>query len=100
IDSPRSSDALDSPSTQRTASMMFDLPHPFGPTTPTSCPGTWKCVGSTKDLKPESLMEVRRTIQPFCVLDRARHDLERAFKGPYHTIPNRPFSPCLFGKNL
>ena len=36
IDSPRSSLAFDSPSTQRAASMMFDLPQPFGPTTPTS----------------------------------------------------------------
>jgi hypothetical protein len=36
MDSPRNSDAFDSPSTQRTASMMFDLPQPFGPTTPTN----------------------------------------------------------------
>ena len=61
MDSPRSSLALDSPSTQRTASMMFDLPQPFGPTTPTSWPGSRKLVGSAKDLKPESLMELRRT---------------------------------------
>src|SRR5258708_905621 len=61
IDSPRSSEARDSPSTQRTASMMLDLPQPFGPTTPTSWPGTWKCVGSTNDLKPASLIDVRRT---------------------------------------
>src|SRR5476651_2411999 len=61
IDSPRSSEARDSPSTQRTASMMLDLPQPFGPTTPTSWPGTWKWVGSTKDLKPASFIEVRRT---------------------------------------
>ena len=60
IDSPRSSLALLSPSTQRTASMMLDLPQPFGPTTPTSWPGSWKCVGSAKDLKPESLIEFRR----------------------------------------
>jgi hypothetical protein len=40
---------------------MFDLPQPFGPTTPTSCPGSTKLVGSAKDLKPESLMELRRT---------------------------------------
>jgi hypothetical protein len=57
IDSPRSSLALLSPRTQRTASMMLDLPQPLGPTTPTSCPGSWKWVGSTKDLKPESLIE-------------------------------------------
>jgi hypothetical protein len=61
IDSPRSSLARDSPSTQRTASMMLDLPQPLGPTTPTSCPGSTKLVGSAKDLKPESLMELRRT---------------------------------------
>jgi len=64
IDSPRSSEALDSPSTQRTASMMLDLPQPFGPTTPTSWPGSMKLVGSAKDLNPESLMELRRTALP------------------------------------
>ncbi len=61
MDSPRSSLARDSPSTQRTASMMLDLPQPLGPTTPTSWPGKRKLVGSAKDLNPESLMEVRRT---------------------------------------
>jgi hypothetical protein len=40
---------------------MLDLPQPFGPTTPTSCPGSTKLVGSANDLKPESLMELRRT---------------------------------------
>src|SRR6476619_7534115 len=60
IDSPRSADALDSPSTQRTASMTFDLPQPLGPTMPTSCPGVAIDVGSTNDLKPESLICVRR----------------------------------------
>src|SRR4029077_9584836 len=60
IDSPRNSDALDSPNTQRTASMMLDLPQPLGPTTPTSWPGTWKLVGSTKDLNPDNLMDVKR----------------------------------------
>ena len=34
MDSPRSSEALASPSTQRTASMMFDLPQPLGPPRP------------------------------------------------------------------
>src|SRR5512137_1871125 len=60
IDSPRSADAFDSPSTQRTASMTFDLPQPLGPTMPTSWPGVPMPVGSTKDLNPESLMCVRR----------------------------------------
>ena len=33
MDSPRKCLALDSPITQRTASMMLDFPHPLGPTT-------------------------------------------------------------------
>jgi hypothetical protein len=61
IESPRSADARDSPSTQRTASITFDLPQPFGPTTPTSWPGTRIIVGSTNDLKPERRICVRRT---------------------------------------
>jgi len=50
------------PEYQRTASMMFDFPHPFGPTTPTSCPGTLTVAGSTKDLNPASLIWVSRTL--------------------------------------
>src|SRR5437867_11828521 len=60
IDSPRRAEAFDSPSTQRTASMTFDLPQPLGPTMPTSCPGVAIDVGSTNDLKPESLICVSR----------------------------------------
>src|SRR5438128_10474379 len=41
-----------SPITQRSASTRFDLPQPFGPTTPVSPCSIWKSVGSTKDLKP------------------------------------------------
>ena len=41
--------------TQRSASSRFDFPQPLGPTTPVS-PGSIKSsVGSTKDLKPNSL---------------------------------------------
>jgi hypothetical protein len=60
IDSPRSADAFDSPSTQRTASMTLDLPQPLGPTMPTSWPGVAIAVGSTNDLNPASLICVRR----------------------------------------
>src|SRR5688572_15024103 len=41
-----------SPMTQRRASTRFDLPQPFGPTTPVSPGSIRKSVGSTKDLKP------------------------------------------------
>src|SRR3972149_4038647 len=61
IESPRRPGARDSPSTQRTASITFDLPQPLGPTMPTSCPGMWIEVGSTNDLKQESLIWVRGT---------------------------------------
>ena len=41
-----------SPITQRSASTRFDLPQPFGPTTPVSPGSITKSDGSTKDLKP------------------------------------------------
>src|SRR5712692_2022382 len=41
-----------SPMTQRSASTRFDLPQPFGPTTPVKPGSIRKSVGSTKDLKP------------------------------------------------
>ena len=56
MDSPRRCLAEDSPITQRTASMMFDLPHPLGPTTAVRFSGNEAGVGSTKDLNPASLI--------------------------------------------
>ena len=41
-----------SPIAQRSASTRFDLPQPFGPTTPVRPASITKSVGSTKDLKP------------------------------------------------
>src|SRR3954454_10163835 len=41
-----------SPITQRSASTRFDLPQPFGPTTPARAASIRKSVGSTKVLKP------------------------------------------------
>src|SRR3954447_6756619 len=41
------------PITQRSASRRFDLPQPFGPTTPVTPGSIRNSVGSTKDLKPE-----------------------------------------------
>ena len=46
--------------TQRTASMMLDLPQPFGPTTPVKLLGKVMVVGSTKDLKPAILSFIKR----------------------------------------
>jgi hypothetical protein len=40
--------------------MMFDLPHPFGPTTPVRLEGKVTVVGSTNDLKPAILSLVSR----------------------------------------
>src|SRR5580765_308015 len=58
--SPRRRLAALSPMTQRIASMMLDLPQPFGPTMPVMFVGKCRTVGSTKDLNPESLIVVRR----------------------------------------
>jgi len=60
--SPRRREAALSPMTQRIASMMLDLPQPFGPTMPVRLVGRCKVVGSTKDLNPESLMVDRRML--------------------------------------
>ena len=58
IDSPRRCLAEVSPITQRTASMVLDLPQPLGPTMPTRLLGMGMVVGSTKDLNPASLILV------------------------------------------
>src|SRR3984957_14265436 len=60
--SPRRCLAESSPITQRTASMMFDLPQPFGPTIPVRLLGKPTWVGSTNDLKPASLILVNRIL--------------------------------------
>ena len=54
--SPRNCLAELSPITQRTASIMLDLPQPFGPTTAQRLPGRVTVVASTKDLKPANLI--------------------------------------------
>ena len=56
IESPLSLLAELSPITHLTASITFDFPQPFGPTTPTKFEGNVSDVGSTKDLKPESFI--------------------------------------------
>src|SRR5215469_664100 len=52
ISPPRTRLAEFSPITQRSASTRFDLPQPFGPTTPVSPGSIASSVGSTKDLNP------------------------------------------------
>src|SRR4029453_12337126 len=59
IDWPRTASGLCSPSAQRTASVMFDLPLPFGPTI-TLTPGPKSSrVRSGNDLKPLSVIDFR-----------------------------------------
>src|SRR5262249_15741417 len=54
-----------SPIAQRSASTRFDLPQPFGPTTPVSPGSIRKSVGSTKDLKPSRRSRVSFIKTPF-----------------------------------
>ena len=58
--SPRKLRAELSPITQRTASMMLDLPQPLGPTMPIRLLGKYRTVGSTNDLNPTSLILLSR----------------------------------------
>src|SRR5690606_11356378 len=60
MEPPRRCLAEISPMTQRTASMMLDLPQPLGPTTPIRLLGKFTAVGSTKDLNPASLILLSR----------------------------------------
>ena len=60
IPSPRIAEARFSPITQRSASRRFDLPQPFGPTTPVSPSWMIRSVGSTKLLKPLRRRRVKR----------------------------------------
>src|SRR5882757_3374074 len=58
ISLPRTEEGRVSPITQRMASNRLDLPQPFGPITAVRPGSTNNSVGSTKDLKPESLRRV------------------------------------------
>ncbi len=65
MESPRRFLAELSPITQRTASMVLDLPQPFGPTIQVKFVGKGILVGSTKDLNPANLIDLSRTRRPF-----------------------------------
>src|SRR5437868_8964913 len=58
ISLPRMEEGRVSPITQRMASNRLDLPQPLGPITAVRPGSTNSSVGSTKDLKPESLSRV------------------------------------------
>src|SRR5690606_36639176 len=71
IEPPRRCLAEISPMTQRTASMMLDLPQPLGQTTPIRLLGKVTAVGSTKDLNPASSILLSR-IAPRQWVENAR----------------------------
>jgi hypothetical protein len=60
ISAPRMLRALASPMAQRKASMTFDLPQPFGPTTPVSPGRISTVVASAKLLKPAMRRRAKR----------------------------------------
>src|SRR5688572_25786912 len=86
-ESPRRRLAELSPITQRTASMMFDLPQPFGPTTPVMLVGRCSTVGSTKDLKPDSLMVERRIRRGSQAAGRAGR--QRSARAPHRWVQGK-----------
>ena len=56
IVSPRKFRADDSPITHLIASIILDLPHPFGPTIPVRLLGKFREVESTNVLKPDNFI--------------------------------------------
>src|SRR4051794_41961154 len=62
ISSPRRPLAELSPIAQRSASTMFDLPQPFGPTMPVKPASIAISAGSENDLKPLSRRRERRKV--------------------------------------
>src|SRR4030088_745285 len=77
IDWPRTAIGDCSPSAQRTASVMFDLPDPFGPTiTLTPAPNSSR-VRSGNDLKPLIVIDFRC----ISVAHLRLHRLERGLRG-------------------
>src|SRR5690606_25808918 len=90
-ESPRRRLAVLSPITQRTASMMLDLPQPVGPTTPVMLVGRCSVVGSTKDLKPDSLIVDRRMRRSDC-LGRALPLRDGADGGEVRIEENAPMA--------
>src|SRR5471030_2841837 len=79
-----------SPITQRTASMMFDLPQPLGPTTAAMLLGKFTVVGSTKDLNPANLMHLSRTLsRPPGQTGRCRSYAGRSWPGPCGSAAGR-----------
>ena len=86
MDPPRIALCRFSPMTQRSASSRFDLPQPFGPTTPVSPSAIIKSVGSTKLLKPFSLSLLKRTRLPSDSLN----DLEIARRQPVESTKTPP----------
>src|SRR5262245_58155824 len=80
--SPRRRLAALSPMTQRIASMMFDLPQPFGPTMPDMLVGKCSVVGSTNDLNPASLIVVKRMETEASDAPRARASIRSTDVAP------------------
>jgi len=84
--------------TQRTASMTFDLPQPFGPTTPVRLLGKLTWVGSTKDLKPASLILVSRICSVFPTLEKNDVVIKRfACEALFFTGASHGYPPGLRG---
>src|SRR5207247_444149 len=80
IDSPRSADALDSPSTQRTASMTFDLPQSLGPTRPS----------------PDDVIDLHRR-RKAAFLDRMAGDFTGAQRRVRHGLQHWNLTPATLG---
>src|SRR5205823_14064339 len=66
IFTPRSKRGDCSPNTHRTASEMFDLPHPLGPTIAVTPASNGSSTVSANDLKPDSSSRVNLMVWSSC----------------------------------
>src|SRR5919106_1641254 len=80
IDCPPTLSGLCSPHAHRTASVMFDLPQPLGPTI-TLTPGeNTSLVRSGKDLKPLIVIELRCTVGEWWRSPQPARGARKAFR--------------------
>ena len=91
----------DSPITQRSASTRFDLPQPFGPTTPVSPGSIRKSVGSTNDLKPIRRSRVSFMLQASLIPNATvRNDMSIEISSPFRGLARSGFHrKCRIGRH-
>src|SRR4051812_44286807 len=82
-------DARCSPNTQRIASLMLDLPHPFGPTIAVMPSWNFSSVRSANDLNPWRLRRFSFIVQedPCVLRENLEHRHHGVWRGAGQLVP-------------